>query len=186
MTWSVQNVFLLLARITFQLTIRYLSLANLPSTSDIRSGAKDRVTYSMSVNSSGTSVVSRKEGSWRDKSLQSQATPQPRWALECNNGTSYIPLVLSSKWSRQDPYQILTIDRSLCPNVDVTMTGTVPKYQVALQAHRRSLSGAADSESQNSYSGRETLTSPQGMGRNLSSMIQTERDTQVRTLSFRS
>jgi hypothetical protein len=104
--------------------------------------------------------------------------------LECNNGTIYVPLVLSSRCQHQGSYQILTIDGSLYPDVDVKVTGAeIPGREIVLQPYH-SMGAATVSENRISYSNRKYPVFSQGTRENLSTVEQPETDVKVRTLCF--
>jgi hypothetical protein len=128
------------------------------------------------------SAILRQGGSWRDKSAQSRITPESRWVLECNNGGPYIPLVLSGRRSSNGSCQILTIDTSLCPNLDIDFTGVkIPDRGVTLQSPRRSWSAAAG-PSRISLSSGKMRNTVRGLGMKPQRVTQMESDTQVWTL----
>jgi hypothetical protein len=105
-----------------------------------------------------TPAGSWQERSWRERTSISEAASEPRWVLECNNGTSYIPLVLSSKRYQQDSYQVLRVDGTLCPNVDVRVTTTAKSSRdINFQTRRCSLNAVAGTQSRISYSGGTSL-----------------------------
>jgi hypothetical protein len=118
-------------------------------------------------------------GNWRDNGSQGRLT-EHRWVLECNNGGSYIPLILSGRHSNINSHQVLTVDGSLCPNVDVRVIAAgVSGRKVPLQYHRRPKSDTVPPEYQAVFSPGNAMQPYAGIRGSLQRVAQRDLDTQV-------
>jgi hypothetical protein len=118
-------------------------------------------------------------GNWRDNGSQGRLT-EHRWVLECNNGGSYIPLVLSGRHSNISSHQVLAVDRSLCPNVNVrVIAAEVSGRKVPLQHDRRPKSDMVSPEYQAVFSTGNAMQPYPGIGGSLQRVAQRDLDTQV-------